>query len=514
MNILRLSFASSNKPELLMVEYLASTGEKRSSVRGKSGSITSDYNSFQWTSAVKALACLGLRANILGVSRASILGDAKSLASALDYAISKPPVWLIEMFGLDMHGEPFAKRLFKRINPERKRVGPVTINLNPRQFDDTSIEIWYGGSEVKEVNQVKALYYSVLDNFKIKEESLGASIESTFLNSEEHEIDSEEDVFLRGIYEEEIRKALFSPKVFSKNWTSSYLRFLSKDPLFLKVNSPHERSLNGLVDQDSTSVRLGLYDYTKLTDTLNSLPPIRIYTSICATGFIALCQYLKNVLHIPLDLRYYHSYGVEVVSSSKLFSKESDLVLCCTGLGPTAEFFNDPSKGYSPIMIGPAMSHGIVNSKLSKGKGEFLFVKENPTSALFCFDALLRAGKINQRDTNIRHCEPEDTILSLLEDPTIRSLMWFPHYKFLNYYAGLSISSDSSELFSQATVIFGNKALQKNMLALNCIKLIFRNAWLSMLEEPESIKRIARIMISDKNFVRFTKRCGGLHYLE
>lgn len=114
-------------------------------VRGKFCYIVPAGGSFQWTRAVKALTVLLLRTVIHG-NGAVIQGEAGSLAASLDYALSKEPTWLSEMFGADSQGRAFARRLFYRTNPERKRAGPVIINLNPAIVSAPRINVHIDGN--------------------------------------------------------------------------------------------------------------------------------------------------------------------------------------------------------------------------------------------------------------------------------------------------------------------------------------------------------------------------------
>jgi hypothetical protein len=116
-------------------------------VRGKFCYIVPAGGSFQWTRAVKALTVLLLRTALHGNS-AVIQGEAGSLAASLDYALSKEPTWLSEMFGADAQGRAFARRLFYRTNPERKRSGPVIINLNPAIVKAPQIQIYVDGTKM------------------------------------------------------------------------------------------------------------------------------------------------------------------------------------------------------------------------------------------------------------------------------------------------------------------------------------------------------------------------------
>jgi hypothetical protein len=116
----------------------------RTSVRGKSGGPLREAGSFQWTSAVRALALLIVKTSATP-SGALLRGLGNSLAASLDYAISKQPMWLTEMFGCDQHGISLARRLILRTNPERKRPGPVTLGINQSYLPPSQIAIFVNG---------------------------------------------------------------------------------------------------------------------------------------------------------------------------------------------------------------------------------------------------------------------------------------------------------------------------------------------------------------------------------
>ncbi|NDC36656.1 MAG: hypothetical protein EBZ48_01240 [Proteobacteria bacterium] len=132
--------------QLAKVEfYSASRKDLRTSFRGKV-TCNSSEGTFIWSHGVRALSLL-----IVGTKLASILhspadstalaGGRGSLAASLDYSLSKAPAWLLDMFGTDASGTSTASSLFRRINPERKRAGPVQIFINNKSLPATGIEI-------------------------------------------------------------------------------------------------------------------------------------------------------------------------------------------------------------------------------------------------------------------------------------------------------------------------------------------------------------------------------------
>lgn len=113
------------------------------SVRGSAA--PANMGTFRWSSGVRALSLLMTKQAILSLDRrnggananspAAIDGGDYSLAASLDYAISKQPLWLQDMFGTTPQGTAISKLLFRRMNPDRKRPGPVTVFIPNVDFD-------------------------------------------------------------------------------------------------------------------------------------------------------------------------------------------------------------------------------------------------------------------------------------------------------------------------------------------------------------------------------------------
>jgi hypothetical protein len=137
-------------PQLSKTVVKRDDGEIHICVRGKTAGAIRGAGSFQWTSAVQALSVLLLKTAIFpndepGQPTAILSGFGGSLASTLDYALSKQPIWTVEMLGVDGCGNSYLRRLILRTNPERKYPGPVIVTVNPRAVSSQAIEIWWDG---------------------------------------------------------------------------------------------------------------------------------------------------------------------------------------------------------------------------------------------------------------------------------------------------------------------------------------------------------------------------------
>jgi len=149
-------------PELIRTLFRRDNGEVITSVRGKTAGALTGAGSFQWTSAVRALSALLIRGALTAQENgdhnlAALSGMEQSLASTLDYALSKQPLWAVEMCGVDACSQAFLRRLFLRTNPERKYPGPVIVNLNMRILEGKHIQIWWNGGRLTNPAELRNL---------------------------------------------------------------------------------------------------------------------------------------------------------------------------------------------------------------------------------------------------------------------------------------------------------------------------------------------------------------------
>lgn len=160
---LQLHFAGTSAVELYQTHF--STGGSSSpllSIRGKTPGAFGKAGTFQWTSAVRALSLLLVQAKVVQLLDAPeiggvLIGDRASPAASLDYALSKQPAWLEEMFGVLADGSCIATRLIIRTNSNRKRPGPVVLALNHRALSPDDISIVWEGKRVERVEVLQRL---------------------------------------------------------------------------------------------------------------------------------------------------------------------------------------------------------------------------------------------------------------------------------------------------------------------------------------------------------------------
>jgi hypothetical protein len=168
-----LHFAGDDNVELVEVCFSdPRCGIQRRSVRGKTAGAFKDVGSFQWTAAVKALAILTLKAGLAQMARPGevehhLAGYKASLAASLDYALSKQPQWLTELFGIDSSGTSILRRLILRTNPERKRPGPVVLSFSDRALESIQFRFTLNGSKLELPEAIQSLLSHLEGGFKL-----------------------------------------------------------------------------------------------------------------------------------------------------------------------------------------------------------------------------------------------------------------------------------------------------------------------------------------------------------
>jgi hypothetical protein len=114
------------------------------------------------------------------LSEGYLQGGRGSLVASLDYALTKGPSWLFDMFGVTALGTMRAKRLFRVTNPNRKRPGPVTIAVNTNLLPVDGIEVLLDGIPVTETSTLLFIVRQILAHDVTEPNGAGATMISTY----------------------------------------------------------------------------------------------------------------------------------------------------------------------------------------------------------------------------------------------------------------------------------------------------------------------------------------------
>ena len=161
---IKLLFFSGANIELIRVDFANGSHPTITSIRGKTNGAYRGAGTFQWSSAVRGMASIFLRAKLsanLHPVEPMLSGEERSLAASLDYALTKRPNWLLDMFGVSRNGAASARRLFKVSNSHRKRPGPVSLSLNVYACPPHGIEIFLDGKPVQTPEVFRQMIASV-----------------------------------------------------------------------------------------------------------------------------------------------------------------------------------------------------------------------------------------------------------------------------------------------------------------------------------------------------------------
>jgi hypothetical protein len=158
-------FEGSSRIELVKTEVrVAGIPRTLSCIRGKTAGAYVSYGSFQWTSGVRGV-CASFLRFVLSEAGDTVdfclVGGKGSLAASLDYALSKGPSWLGEMFGSGIGGSQLARRIFKITNPNRKRPGPVAISVNKNVVSVDQLQIYWDNKLVTDPTQLYAMLVGI-----------------------------------------------------------------------------------------------------------------------------------------------------------------------------------------------------------------------------------------------------------------------------------------------------------------------------------------------------------------
>lgn len=290
--MISLWFTGSTAPQLERCETHTSAQGRLLSIRGKGNGAFGKFGSFQWSGAVRALCALLVQAKITEDEAQSIeqrseeftpelshlFGEAGSLAASLDYALSKGPEWIVNMFGADKSGVPFAQRLIHRSNANRKRPGPVLLRLNLALCGSENIKIFLDERELLDIPSLRQLHGNLVSSKLhpgIEEPPSVPSPLANPLHTETSILDTMIGLILakRRIEKQEVREILAA----EYGWLTSPLNFarlvrrlcvdgfLYEDGQVLSI-APHfaesvEKLFQNAADVDSQHENMGIASY-------------------------------------------------------------------------------------------------------------------------------------------------------------------------------------------------------------------------------------------------------------
>ncbi len=543
---LRLIFSSEPSLSLHLTEFECPlTKECIRSVRGKNSS-SDAQGSFQWTSAVQALTLFFVYAKLhSGTSRDGFVyrGDGGTPAASLDYAISKQPIWLLEMFGTNSQGTPTIRRIITRFNPERKRGGDVGLGLNTRFLAPTDVQIILDKKELTHREDLQQLAHKLVKGWKGRGKisaptepahstlagfsepgDLAQSVSSTLtetsrLPSPFCQPKTWNIIFHH--YMREVRGALRKTNIFTRYVYTKEIADMVNNPSVQALAGKEVRTLLELKPPSLSSDRLALHPSLSASGAvISETTPLRIAVSPAHAGTLAILTYLRDFRKLPIeiDYRYPHSVSLAQRMVDQNFSEESPELFSLT-VATASTILHAKLQAYTPFLLMPKQSHRVIRpKKYASAKQTFeryLFMQDIPATESFYFDDMVREGALADRKYEAVHMEPDDVTWLLSEgDPELRAIIGFPHYTFnilFNYCEAVDPPDVSYAL--KPTILFHSQSLAAQPQRKQAAEMLIRDGWLTLKGDTQLLQRVIARLLHDTEYLQVLKRCVGLHAL-
>lgn len=516
-----LFFSAWPNPELISTSFSHPllANETLSTLRA-STTPPSHVGTFKWSTGVHALTVLLVSYRLfeeieIEGQHQGISGGCGSPAATLDYSLSKKPQWLFDMFGASSDGACIAARLFSRINSERKRPGPVTINVNEKALRAKDISIYIDGDLVESKEELTSLHGALTRS------SLRVPARTPRTGSDDRLPDctKKSDDLTRRVVAREITETLLHTDIFDRYAQRRRLRLLVEHASFQKLASSHT-SLEGRYDSELTGATI-LGKGIAERDIRKALEPfpLRIACPACDVGTLAILHYLKDKTQIELEIDYQFVHGIEIVDRICKRSLPLNANLVLLGIAQVAYLHGTGNTDFGLLTELPGISLGIArkrkrnSSKSPLGSAVFLLDDLRSNSAFYLRDAETILG-LKARNIPRHSLEPLELASRFASSDCDESaVMFFPYLHFnLAYNQCEAIQLPRDTLAGSQNFLLAESAILADKQASLAIIVAIRNAWLTLCENPQIRDEVADSISNDLHLREFMHRAAGARY--
>lgn len=488
--------------------------------------------SFKWTPAVKSLSLFFIKASLNLSSKEDnneplLSGYQGSSAASLDYALSKQPIWMNEMFGADHAGKSILFKLIRRENTELKRPGPVSIYLSPLAEREVKIEIYLNDLLVNDIDILHELI-ATLDQFKnsnkpISKKDSNTSLPWRSLENYVNELDNGvpavgEDTkkFISHLVSKNLEEAFDTLDIFQETKFNNHINKILNTETLLKDGARPQYLINQISKNNNFKNLLGIIadsDYQYLREKLGN---ITIKTNIWGFSNNVLLAYLKYVKEIPLTIDYseVHSHAIfRSIESSEKKDKSPEIVIL--GLGGVLNV-SKMNLDYELLLPTPSCSISLVEPKVKspskkKDKPILVDIEARTTSGLFALEEAKKNNpliKLKQAKATDR---TYDEVFSMFkEGEDIQTLSHYPHNE-------IAVKcNDAKTLFRGELHGFFmiSKAISEDTRLTHILNAAIRDAWLTIRSQPQLRKLLAKSILVNEHYMKSFGRISGLYQLE
>ncbi len=506
---IRLWFSGATAPELYRLQIQTSPlAECREFVRGQTGG-GAGVGSFPWTSGSHALALLFVQAAYRGSNpiEAHLAGGQGSPASALDFALSKRPDWLRELFGLASCGRLTLLRQLEIRNSNRKRPGPIEIWVKP----GTHIEIFLDGSLLTTSAEVRKLAASLEETWRPYGKRRANVTAPSLLTAPS----------LIRLFTDEVQACLREVELFDRVAYQNRLKRLAANRSFLKVAGASPFSFAEDLVSLPPSLQRGTADLAALRSAAyqGQGKPIRVGVGMCNVGPLSLFSHLaaSGVLPLEIDNGFVHALEIatRIIRQDPFLSHD----LVAVASAPAASMIaNRHLHDYVPVMLLPSARQHMVRARSADGRlpkangGVMSLLFEEPSTASFYFDLLGDREVVKRKSFALVQHQPWETASLLASgDPDATSILFFP-YAELNVAAGNCelIPPVSTEWRTAEMILFARREFVADRNRLFVTVAALRAAWSELLEDRNRQAAAVERFASAPSYFKRLSRASGL----
>lgn len=518
MSKLQLFFEDESLPALAETEFeWGSSAKVIRSVRGKTSGAFNNSGTFQWSPAVKALATLVVTSKLNQINSHKyppyIKGERGSLAVSLDYAISKQPLWLAEMFGCDSSGICNIRRIIRRSNPERKRAGPVILAFNTNLLSFENIQIIWVDTLIKREEDLASLLH------KISSTSLNEETNRNLVNDRKPiAIKSSNSEYepnnLFNIFKIDTQKHLTSANIFSRTGFNSLLKSINQHPVIKRAlgrtalfgDKEIELSINNL---------LGLIENTSNRPLNFGSEKLRIGMIPFHSTAAAIFKRFQSLNQNETELIFRWPNSTNLVSDILNFPTNNLPHIFTLNLGAAAWLIKKRSlHDFKPLMLMPGFSHTVMvpykrvkkNSKLESGV--YHFMNEIPSSSTIFFEDLKSHGILKSSKCSIQETDLQEAGECLNSgEEEMRVISPFPlQYFYSLLFKAVPINLGEVGNESGRTILFARRDVIEKTDYIQRIISALRDIWLEMATNNLTLEHSLALLLSDTSYMKSVLR--------
>ena len=561
-------FLDHERPELDRTEFTHPqvSGSLRAA-RGHAGRMHGFEGNFHWSSAVQALSILLLETKawaLLAPGEKEALplpllaGGKSSPAASLDYAISKQPSWLLDMFGTDSKGTTICRRLLQRSNPERRRPGPVMISVNIKTLPPEALHIFTNEQEVTEPNKLLALAEAIASTWEEPAPTEQQAEEPRTAQNRFHELfvlpgekqrrgqqwhlplieehlnqrraearrpkPFESDEWLhcaKELLKQDITRSLRATDIFSEAGIKRLMSSINNNPSFTRIAGKKPFTPLHFETFRKGLSRLGIAEHESLVrDQLCRPEPINFLSALVPGSSLALYTFLRFVKGYNFCLNCNYRSSIDLVKGiiEGGVIMQPDVIIA----SPAAAAMLLRSKAaeeFEPLMFMPARLHAVIApGKLAKGakrpyQGRYLVCDHGHTDCAFYFESLLRAGLVDAGIEEVEHVGYEEAFSALREGRRdVRISTSLEYFRLIEWFHPFSVLETSRlEMSGMETVLFVHRSLAADGMRTRYLETAIRDAWLDLAEDASALDLALSIVLEDRELLKVMKRRCGLY---